>query len=55
MSIKKNDIIIKKNNFSFKKKETIKVYERIRDIHVIENFILLFFETTGTIAIYERN
>ena len=38
-----------------KKKEILKVYERIRDIHVIENFILFFFETTGTIAIYERN
>ena len=42
-------------NQKIKKKEILNVYERIRDIHIIEEFVLLFLETTGTIAIYERN
>ena len=38
-----------------KKREIFNIYQRIRDIHILDNFVLLFFETTGTIAIYERS
>ena len=31
------------------------VYERIRDIHVLDKYVVLFLETTGTVAFYERN
>ena len=38
-----------------KKREIFNIYQRIRDIHILDDFVLLFFETTGTIAIYERS
>ena len=43
------------DNHEIIKRDIFKIYERIRDIHILKNFILLFLETTGTIAIYERN
>ena len=30
------------------------IFERIRDIHVLENYVVLFLETTGTIGIYKK-
>ena len=36
-------------------KERFTINERIRDIHILENYIVLFLESTGTIALYERN
>ena len=35
------------------KKKTIHVInQRIRDIHILKNLVLLYFESNGTIAIY---
>ncbi|WP_075522627.1 PQQ-dependent sugar dehydrogenase [Candidatus Pelagibacter communis] len=34
-------------------KKRYKIYERIRDIHQIDEYLVLFLETTGTIAIYK--
>jgi len=36
-------------------RETFPIHQRIRDIHILKNYIILFLETTGTIALYERN
>ncbi len=38
-----------------KSRKVFPVFERIRDIHVLENYVVLFLETTGTIGIYKRN
>ncbi len=42
-----------KNHKKIKKKEVYEIYERIRDIHILDDYALLFFETTGTIAVYK--
>ena len=36
-------------------REIFPIHQRIRDIHILENYIVLFLESTGTIALYERN
>lgn len=36
-------------------REIFPIHQRIRDIHILKNYIILFLETTGTIALYERN
>ncbi len=35
------------------KREIFKIFQRVRDIHILENYILLFLETNGSIAIYK--
>jgi hypothetical protein len=36
-------------------RKTFKIFQRIRDIHVLDKHILLFLETSGSIAVYKRS
>ena len=40
-------------NQNIKKKELNKIYQRIRDIHFVNDYAVLFLESTGSIGIFQ--
>lgn len=58
-NVKKNQLSLHvytlDENQEIENKQIFPLYERIRDIHVLDNYVVLFLETTGTIGIYERS